>query len=729
MTWCLKMYPLKSSTCRWRSDVWRFLVLVGGFHFLSGTALAQVLVTDPFRPTPLDGQLSLYIEKGDQRSAEQIHGLSSEFQLLHSSVIGIMDDDCTYWVRLGPVVNLTEEKLLINMANPLVDTVQVFRLSGETETLFHNGAAFRYPTRDYDDTDFLADLKLVPGDSAYYLFRLRSKERIVVPFSLGTERGMLGVQSRKDLILGLFFGIMLVIVLYNFSLYLITKERVYVWYVLYIGFFTLTQAGFTGYSFQYLFPDWPLFFNKSLTVFAGLAGIFAIFFARDFLHIRQFTPKLDKGLNVFLVTYGMAILLSLGGWRHQAFGFIDFSGMFLSLYGFVFSSIIAFKGYRPAKFFLIAWSVFLIGMVLFVLRNLGIIPHNFITGHTLQIGSALEAILFSIALADKINILKREKELSQAQSLQLALENERIIKEQNVVLENRVRERTGELEEANAHLKATLVQLKDAQAQLVNAEKMASLGQLTAGIAHEINNPINFVSSNIRPLRRDIEDLLTIIRTYDERTSAASPGLAAEMALLKQQLDFDYLQEELQTLISGIEEGATRTAEIVKGLRIFSRVDESDLKDADINQGIDSTLILLNSSMGGKINVQRDYAADAVIECFPGKLNQVFMNILTNAIQAMQSAPPAAGGILFLQTRKSGDELVVTIRDNGPGIPEEVKARIFEPFFTTKRVGQGTGLGLSIVHAIIESHKGSLQVDSRPGEGATFTIHLPIRHS
>lgn len=729
MTWSCNMYPSMSSTFKWRFDTLRFLIPVYAFLFLASGTPAQVPVTDPVGLTPLSGQLFLYTETGNLSTVKEISALSAEFQPVSAAVISIMDDDHTYWVRLGPVANQTGEKLLVNLANPLIDTVQVFRIADRTEVIYSNCASGRYGSRDYDAADFLVNLQLSADETATYLFRLRSKERIAVPITLGTERGILTVQGRKDLFLGLFFGIMLVIVLYNFSLYLITKERVYVWYVLYIGFFSLTQAGFTGYSFQYLFPDSPDLFNKSLTVFAGLAGIFAIFFARDFLHIREFTPRLNKGLNLFLVTYGMAILLSLGGWRHQAFGFIDFSGMFLSLYGFVFSSIIAFKGYRPAKFFLIAWTVFLVGMILFVLRNLGIIPHNFITGHTLQIGSALEAILFSIALADKINILKREKEQSQAQALHLALENERIIKEQNLILENRVRERTAELELANTHLKDTLSKLKDAQAQLVNAEKMASLGQLTAGIAHEINNPINFVSSNIRPLRRDIEDLLAIIRTYGEKTASASPALAAEMNQLKEQLDFDYLQEELQTLISGIEEGATRTAEIVKGLRIFSRVDESDLKEADINQGIDSTLILLNSSMGGKISVQRDYAEDAVIECYPGKLNQVFMNILTNAIQALQSDTPPGGGILFIGTRRTETGLEVIIRDNGPGIPDEVKARIFEPFFTTKRVGQGTGLGLSIVHAIIESHHGTIKVDSQPGEGSTFTIHLPQRHT
>jgi two-component system, NtrC family, sensor kinase len=730
MIWPSSMFQSGNSIYNQRTSMRRMLSLGVLTMLLIGHLLAQLTVTESISTQALEGHVSLYIEKGNSANAEAVGADSSLFKSLSTVVIPIMGDDKTYWVKIDPLENHSGERLLLNIANPLLDSLIVYRIkNGKLEALYQAGSQAPYALRQYDTPDFLVDLELEQGQTASYLIRLRSEERIVIPLSLGSERSILSVQARKDLFMGVFFGIMIVIVLYNFSLFLITREMSYLYYVLYIGFFTLTQAGFTGYSFQFLFRDYPAIFNKSITVFAGLAGIFAIFFARNFLHLREFTPRLDKGMNLFLVSYSLAIVFSMAGWRHLAFGFIDFSGLFLSLYGLVFSAIITAKGYRPAKFFLIAWSLFIVGMVLFVLRNLGVIPHTFITGHTMQIGSALEAILFSIALADKINILKKEKEISQAEALALSLENERITREQNLVLEERVLERTLDLEKANRHLKETLTTLKEAQVQLVNAEKMASLGQLTAGIAHEINNPINFVSSNIRPLRRDIEDILTIIQYYEDRTGNWSPEQLREMEAIKKQLDFDYLKEELQILINGIEEGANRTAEIVKGLRIFSRVDESDLKKADINQGIDSTLILLNSSMGGKIQVLRDFAEDAIIECYPGKLNQVFMNLLTNAIQAIQAGQPRDGGLLHISTRLMEDRLEIRIRDNGPGMTDEVRERIFEPFFTTKLVGQGTGLGLSIVHAIIESHNGTIRVESVPEKGTEFIILLPVRHN
>lgn len=692
-------------------------------------AHAQVRIDDPEFTRLLGKELEVYLEDGHMATPDMVLADTARWQPLSTAVVSIMDDDRTYWVRIGPILNASGDRVLLKIANPLLDSIFLYRLAQHPREIYRAGSQYPYMQRSYNSGEFLADLELEQGTTGTYLLRMCSQERIVVPISVGTERGILSEQGKQDMFLGLFFGIMLVIVLYNFSLFWMTKERSYLFYVLYIFFFSLTQASFTGYSFRFVLYEFPVLFNQSLTIFAGMSGIFGIYFAREFLHIRHFTPRLNKGLNLFLAGYVCAILLSVANLRHLAFAFIDFTGLFLSLYGFVFGIVIARKGYRPAKFFLVAWSIFLVGLVLFVLRNLGILPHSFMSNYTLQIGAALEAILFSVALADKINILKEEKEESQARELALAQENERIQRDAIIELDAKVKERTRDLAEANENLKETLKALKDAQGQLVNAEKMASLGQLTAGIAHEINNPINFVSSNIRPLRRDIEDLLSIIRAYEDRTGYWSPEQVAEMEAIKKQLDFGYLQEELQVLISGMEEGANRTAEIVKGLRIFSRVDEADLKKADINEGIDSTLILLNSSMGGKITVEKDYAEQAVIECYPGKLNQVFMNLLTNAIQAIQSDPSDTGkGLLTIKTRHTEDGLEIRIRDNGPGMTEEVKNRIFEPFYTTKRVGQGTGLGLSIVYSIIESHRGTIRVESEPGQGAEFIIHLPKIH-
>ncbi|MDX2245177.1 MAG: ATP-binding protein [Bacteroidia bacterium] len=298
------------------------------------------------------------------------------------------------------------------------------------------------------------------------------------------------------------------------------------------------------------------------------------------------------------------------------------------------------------------------------------------------------------------------------------------------------------LEEKNETLENTLAKLKETQSQLVDSEKMASLGQLTAGIAHEINNPINFVKGNINPLKKDFEEIKTLfelIRKIDQKGD-----MKQEFARVKaycEEIDANFLFEEMEQLLDGIEEGAVRTKEIVDGLKIFARSDLNNFKHVDIHSGIDATLTLLGNKLKDHIRVDRHYAELPVVECMPGKLNQVFMNILTNAIQAIEEKAKKKGqelrghvGTIAISTEmaegchpEAGGCLRIRIKDDGPGMTPEVKSRIFDPFFTTKDVGEGTGLGLSITFGIIENHKGTIQVNSTPGEGTEFVIILPFK--
>jgi signal transduction histidine kinase len=279
-----------------------------------------------------------------------------------------------------------------------------------------------------------------------------------------------------------------------------------------------------------------------------------------------------------------------------------------------------------------------------------------------------------------------------------------------------------EIVRKNVDLQGALEKLRTTQEQLIMSEKMASLGDLVAGVAHEINNPINFVSSNVQPLRRDIEDLMVLLSEYESLIrDAASNGLSDEMEMLKRRFDYDVVVEEINQLLSGIQEGAERTAAIVRGLRNFSRMDEDQLHPFDVNDGLESTLLILHNEIKRRIEIVKDLDEIPSIMGYPGKLNQVFMNILSNAIQAIEDR-----GKIFISTRCEDSEVVISIRDTGPGVPNEIANRIFEPFFTTKEVGRGTGLGLSISYGIIEDHGGHIEVGSKPNEGAEFRIYLPI---
>jgi signal transduction histidine kinase len=278
------------------------------------------------------------------------------------------------------------------------------------------------------------------------------------------------------------------------------------------------------------------------------------------------------------------------------------------------------------------------------------------------------------------------------------------------------------LEEQKEELQSMLENLKLAQSQLVQSEKMASIGQLVAGIAHEINNPVTFISAGVDSLRTNLDEVRQVLDIYHRITPENSEEKLKEIAVLKERIDYKQAIREINTLIDSIKNGTERTTQIVNGLRTFSRLDEDVLKFADIHEGLDSTLILLRNKYKNRIEIIKEYADLPPIECYPGQLNQVFMNILSNAIDAIEDK-----GNITITTSSANGFIRISIKDSGKGIPEPLRAKIFDPFFTIKEVGKGTGLGLSISHGIIEKHKGSIRVKSVIGKGSEFIISLPAK--
>lgn len=307
---------------------------------------------------------------------------------------------------------------------------------------------------------------------------------------------------------------------------------------------------------------------------------------------------------------------------------------------------------------------------------------------------------------EELRLAREVASLSQALKIELA--------------EKKLAEEALRVEKAEQQL--LIDRLEEAHNQLLQSEKMASIGQLAAGVAHEINNPVGYVNSNLGALQQYVDKLLKLLGTYERYEAELSPESRETLTALKQDIDFDYLRQDIADLLKESLGGLQRVKRIVQDLKDFSHVGDSEFHQANLQEGLESTLNVVWNELKYKAEVVRDYQPLPEIECIPSQINQVFMNLLVNAAQAIPER-----GRITLRTQDLGEGVCVEISDTGTGIPQDLIKRIFDPFFTTKPVGKGTGLGLSIAHGIIRKHHGRLEVASEAGVGTTFRIILPVQ--
>jgi signal transduction histidine kinase len=277
-----------------------------------------------------------------------------------------------------------------------------------------------------------------------------------------------------------------------------------------------------------------------------------------------------------------------------------------------------------------------------------------------------------------------------------------------------------DLERRNAELKQRKAELQRLQGQIIQHEKMASLGQLAAGVAHELNNPAGFIFGNMEILRDCSRGFERLVNFYESIELSAED--VAQVQAIKDEIDYENTLGDLSSIIADCHEGAERIRDVVHNLRLFSRLDEAEFKKVDIHEGIESTIRLLARYFGsGPIKLVRDYGTLPLVDCYAGQLNQVWMNLLVNAAQAINES-----GEVRIQTLREDENVIVTICDTGRGIATDELKYIFDPFFTTKPVGEGTGLGLSVTYSIIERHNGLIQVESSTEKGTSFIVTIPI---
>ncbi len=704
-----------------KKNIFLFLFLIKSLISLAGPDTLVIRETDT---RLIDKQYFLELE--DPRANLSIDDVINNpgFKPCAMALPRLRVSNSVIWLKLVLVNKTAEPYIPISISASVIDDFDVYAIAKKDSHIIHQEAEKPRSDDNILPSTNLINCTLMPDSARTIYLRIESKVPDVLPIEFHGANMFIEKFMSKNIIFGIFMGIVFIMVLYNLLLYVIVKDKSYLYYTSYICFLGISQATLRGYGHALI---GTAFLNTYLTPFCRIFfWISILLFVDEFLQLKQREKTIYKYYFLFYVLFAVPLLCVALGNFTLAYSLVSVCATISSIALLILGIILYTKGYKPAKFFMFGWGLFLISVLLSVARNKGYIVYNDFTSNIILYTSALEIVMFSIALADKINFYRDQNTQAQFVALRIARENERLITEQNIVLETRVLERTKELLESNKNLTGLVTNLRSAQTQLVETEKMASLGQLTAGIAHEINNPINFVKSNVKPLRLDFNDIFALLDKYAAIEKQVKDSELFKPANdLKNSIDLEFVKTEIADLLNGIEEGAARTAEIVQSLRTFSRTDEVELKPADINKSILSTLILLRGTIPYYIEITPVFDKIKPINCYPGKLNQVFMNLIQNSIQAIKEKKKHHKENVLIVTKDYPENISIEITDTGVGMTDTVKQKMFDPFFTTKEVGEGTGLGLSIVFGIIEKHQGAIDVKSERGKGTSIIIMIP----
>ncbi|NQX96436.1 MAG: ATPase, partial [Flavobacteriales bacterium] len=394
----------------------------------------NIIFNDETELLDISSFLSILEDKSNSLSFEDVR--NKEFIKTESAVpnLGISKSD--FWIKILITNNTTRKDLFLELSLPIIDHIEFYsQTNGKHFNVITTGDEYPFYDRKYNDPNYLFDIDIPKGETRIFYLKIRSNEAIQLPMKIGTKTNIYYQIKNRDILSGIYFGIMLVMILYNLFVYFSVRDKDYLYYVVYIIFILLTQSSLQGYTFQYLWPNSLIIAKYSLILFPSLSGITGMYFMIVFLKTREYSKRLYIISLLLMIPYLIAIGLAFFNVFDLSQIIIQLNSGIISIYMLIVPIIIYRKGFKPAKYFIAAWSVFLLGVFIFIFKDMEILPFNNFTRYTMQIGSAVETILLSFALAAKINEYKRGKEESQLQTLEVLKDNEKIIREQNIFLE------------------------------------------------------------------------------------------------------------------------------------------------------------------------------------------------------------------------------------------------------------------------------------------------------
>ena len=654
---------------------------------------------------------------------------SSQFNKSNSDVPNLGVSSSNFWLLFSIKNQSSNSNLLLELAQPTIDQIELYNISKNGRlTYYKTGEDQTFNKRKYKHPNYLFNLNIPKDSTETYIMKVIGSEQIILPLTLGQPKAIHESIYHKNLLSGVFAGIILIMFIYNLFIYFTTRDESYLYYVVYIILLGLTQMTINGYTHQYLWPNNIWFSKYSITLLSSLGGIAAMLFIKKILLTKQYVPILNRVIDISIGLFCISILLSISNKQIISFQLMQINTSLSSLLVLHVGYKVLKKGYRPAKFFMLAWSFLLVGAIVFILKDFGIIPYNTLTIYSMQFASIAEVALLSFALADRINILKEEKQVAQAQELKQRIEKETILKDQAKNLKLKIDIATEELKTKNHKLNLAYRQVEATKAELIQKEKITALGQMAAGMSHEFNNN----NTNIKLALGVIELNTSYHKKYIEYLHNILPKAKnidkqlTDLKNYKKEIQYESIAEDLNGSFKRANNALEKIAISTKKLQDFSKIDSKGWINTDINRDLNNLHDLWRSNLGA-IKVKLDLTNNLKQLIINAQaLNDCFKSLLQNSIEAIKEKDiPEKEGLITIKTRLINGHAVISFSDNGVGMSMEVEQKAFDFYFTTKGALRN-GINLSIVQSTVAAHDGHIELETKPGEGTTIRLIIPI---
>ena len=607
-----------------------------------------------------------------------------------------------YWFRFS-ITNQTKQKsLLLEQGYPQIDYIDLFTPSlggGFLEQQSGDMLPFKKRAREYRTITF--NLEIEPGESQLVYVRTQTSSSTQLPLKVHTESTFSKASERESTALGVYYGIILVMIVFNALLWMSLRDKTYLSYVAYLTFYLLGQLAINGNALRYIFPESPSLNSIALPFSIFLLFSFVYRFTREFMDLEQLFPRASRAVVWAEQILIVAAIASIWVPYSIIIKPAALCAVIIPVTLLAIGIACVRQGYKPARTYLTAWSMFLLGLITYGLKTAGILPSNAFTEFAVQVGSALEVTLLSLALADRIHVVQAKEAASQAalletyKALDHELSNREKLEEQNTTLQKDI------------HL---------ASEQLIQADKLSTLGALAAGVAHDIASPTQFIVGGVEIGNKSL-------LTMDDRLKALLGEESDEARKV-----YNTFKEDLnktESALADIGLGAKRITNINEAIRNQSRSDTAP-ETFLLKPLIDECTTILGSKLTF-CHVETN--CDAELKAFARRshIGQVLTNLVSNAADALLEHSTEKAPSIEIKVEPKKEGIYLSVSDSGPGIPSNMRDKILEPFFTTKEVGKGTGLGMPICVRIIEAHDSKLEIDDSPKlGGARFSFVLPM---